>query len=150
MRTATMLGRMIQYATELHSGQFDKAGLPYILHPLTVMHFVMKQYPDDEELLCIAIGHDLLEDTSAKLTDIVHMSSIRVADGIDALTKYSNQNYEEYKEKVFANRDAMIVKLSDLRHNSDIRRLRDITARDLERTNRYMSFYDELKRRLSK
>lgn len=45
--------------------------------------------------------------------------SPRVVAGIVALTKWPNQSYDEYKQALFASRDAMLVKLCDLRHNSD-------------------------------
>jgi len=146
MKKGTMISVMIDYAVNMHSGQHDKSGMPYILHPLKVMHYLKT---DDEELMCIAIGHDLLEDTGASERDILNMTSERVCDAIKALTKYTGQTYEEYKEAVFANKDAMLVKLADLRHNSDIRRLKGVTEKDIQRLDRYCKFYNEIKERLS-
>lgn len=145
-----MLSDMITYATNAHNGQFDKQGMPYILHPLTVMHYVMKHHPIDEELLCIAIGHDLFEDTGSSEYEVLKMTNHRVVAGMLALTKHNDQTYEEYKEAVFSNRDAMIVKLADLRHNSDIRRLKGVEEKDIKRLDRYIKFYNEIKERLSK
>ena len=44
-----------------------------------------------------------------------------------------------------SNRDSVIVKMADLRHNSDIRRLKGVTEKDIQRMVKYMNFYQELK-----
>lgn len=139
--TGQMLSRMISLATERHAGQFDKGGRPYILHPLTVMH---RLRTDDEELQCIAVGHDLLEDTRTTLGELVAMFNDRVALGIVALTKRHRESPDEYRARVKSNPDAVRVKIEDLRHNSDIRRLKGVTAKDIARMVRYHEFYLEL------
>ena len=55
-----------------------------------------------------------------------------------------NQSYFEYKETVFSNYDSMRVKMADLTHNSDIRRLKGITEKDRARMAKYHEFYMEL------
>ena len=55
------------------------------------------------------------------------------------------QTFEQYKEQVKANHDAVLVKMADLRHNSDIRRLKGVTQKDIERVARYHQFYLELR-----
>lgn len=140
-----MLSAMLVIATNGHAGQFDKAGLPYILHPLKVFHYLKS---DDEELGCIAIGHDLFEDTDVTAQQLREAGvSERVIDGIYALTKMPGETLAEYKAKVKANPDAILVKMSDLRHNSDIRRLHSMTVtdKDVKRTVKYIEFYQELK-----
>lgn len=142
-----LLNKMIVLATNAHAGQFDKGGKPYILHPLKVMELTGST---DEEVLCIAVGHDLLEDT--KVT-IFHLRAIgmtdRIIEGIVALTKMSGESYEEYKQGVLENADARIVKKADLRHNSDITRLKGVTEKDIARVGRYMKFYDEIEKTTS-
>lgn len=137
-----MLSKMIMLATSAHYGQFDKSGLPYILHPLKVMHYLKTE---DEELQCIAIGHDLLEDTRITEEIILARSSQRVLDGIKALTKYKGESQEEYEKRVLQSKDAMKVKLCDLRHNSDIRRLKGVEPKDLSRLDKYCKFYNKIK-----
>ena len=134
------LMQMLSLVALAHDYQFDKAGKPYILHCLTVMHFVQS---DDEDLLCIALGHDLLEDTDVDYQYLVFNFNKRIADGILALTK--STDYDAYKEQVKANKDAVIVKMADLRHNSDISRLKGVTEKDIARTAKYLQFYEELK-----
>ena len=138
-----MLSKMISLAIERHAGQFDKGGRPYILHPLTVMH---RLRTDDEELQCIAVGHDLVEDTGITAPDLLSMGfSERVVNGIMALTKHDHNSESAYRAKVRSNPDAIRVKIEDLRHNSDIRRLKGVTEKDVARMVRYHEFYLELK-----
>lgn len=141
-----LLSNMLVCATNAHAGQFDKGGAPYILHPLRVMY---KLKSADEELQCIALGHDIIEDTAVTyeyLRDIGMTE--RVIEGIKALTKFDGQTYDEYKQAVFARRDSMLVKMSDLRDNSDLRRLKGVTEKDLERIVKYTIFYKEIQDRL--
>lgn len=146
MKKGEMLAQMLHIATSAHHGQFDRGGNPYILHPLKVMHYLKS---DDEELQCIALGHDVIEDTSVTYQDLRDAGiSQRVINGIAALTKQPGQTYEEYKQCVFANEDAMRVKMADLRHNTDIRRLKGVTEKDIARIAKYQMFYMELKARL--
>ena len=137
-----MLSKMIALAANAHACQTDKAGKAYILHPLKVMHYLKTE---DEELMCIAVGHDLCEDTAVTFLDLHKaLFSERVIEGIRALTKQRGESYEEYKTKVKSNKDAILVKMADLRHNSDLRRLKGVTEKDVARTARYMQFYKEL------
>lgn len=138
-----MLSKMISLATERHAGQFDKGGRPYILHPLTVMH---RLRTDDEELQCIAVGHDLIEDTATTSLELRELGfSERVVVGIQDLTKFDSQGTADYRATVKSNPDAVRVKIEDLRHNSDIRRLKGVTEKDVARMVRYHEFYTELR-----
>ena len=142
MNKGEMLNKMLVLATNRHACQFDKGGNPYILHPLKVMYYLKS---DDEELQCIALAHDLVEDTDTTFTELRELGfSERVIAGIDAVTKRRGETYEEYKARVKANPDAVDVKMCDLRHNSDIRRLKGVTEKDIARAAKYHAFYLEL------
>jgi len=148
MKRGEMLGKMLLIATNAHAGQFDRGGAPYILHPLKVMHYLKSE---DEELQCIALGHDVVEDTDVTYAELREAGiSDRVINGIAALTKQKGETYFEYQSKVFANTDAMKVKLCDLRHNTDIRRLKGVTEKDIERIAKYQRFYMEIQLVLKK
>jgi (p)ppGpp synthase/HD superfamily hydrolase len=111
------------------------------------MHYLKT---DDEELQCIGLGHDVIEDTSVTYKDLREAGMTdRIINGIRALTKLPGQTLEEYKEGVFANVDAMRVKLSDLRHNTDIRRLKGVTEKDLQRMAKYHVFFLEIELKLA-
>ena len=136
----TMLSNMLMLATYKHAGQVDKSGQPYILHPLTVMQLL---YTDDEELQCIALGHDLIEDTGTTTQDLENLGfSTRVVEGIWALTRSPGQLYSLYQLQVMANPDAIRVKLCDLQHNLDPSR-KYILPFSLKQ--RYINFMHELR-----
>jgi len=142
MRKGEMLSVMIVFAVNGHAGQFDKAGLPYILHPLKVMHYLRSE---DEELQCMAVGHDLFEDTDVTAAQLRDAGvSERVIAGIYSVTRMPGESEEEYRAKVMSNEDGVDVKLADLRHNSDIRRMKGSTEKDVRRTVKYLKFYEEL------
>lgn len=146
-RKGELLNKMLVLATNAHAGQFDKGGKPYILHPLKVMHYLRSE---DEELQCIALGHDIVEDTGVTYLQLKEEGfTERIIEGIRALTKVPGETYDEYKEKVFANEDAMRVKMADLRHNTDIRRLKGVTEKDIARVAKYHMFYLEIKSKLA-
>jgi len=148
MKNGEMLGKMLVMAAVAHDGQFDKGGKPYILHCLQVMHNLKS---DDEELQCIALGHDIIEDTKTTWHDLEEAGfSKRVVSGIRAMTKQNGYSYDEYKLQVFANKDAMKVKIADLMHNSDIRRLKGVTEKDINRMAKYHRFYLEIQTKLDK
>lgn len=137
------LAAAIQFATNKHAGQFDKGGKPYILHCLEVMHYTKSE---DENVLCTAVLHDVVEDTDATYKDLYDIAMTSdVVDAVFALTKQRGQAYAEYKLAVKANAIARIVKMADLRHNSDLRRLKGVTEKDVARVIKYMQFYQELK-----
>lgn len=146
MKRGEMLDKAIHLATNAHHGQFDKGGKPYILHPLRVMSFLKT---DDEELQCMALLHDVIEDTPTTYNELLEAGmTMRVCEGIMALTKERGYTYDQYKAKVFANRDAMQVKLADLRHNTDVRRLKGVSEKDIQRMAKYHEFYLQLQQRL--
>lgn len=142
MDKGELLNKMLVLATTRHAGQFDRGGNPYILHPLKVMYYLKS---NDEELQCIALAHDLVEDTDTTYDELRSMGfTERVIEGIAALTKLPGESYDQYKERVKANPDAIKVKMADLRHNTDIRRLKGVTEKDLARVEKYQRFYLEL------
>lgn len=94
--------------------------------------------------------HDVLEDSSVTAEDLLAAGMThRIVSGVQCLTKIKGESYENYKLRVFASVDAMQVKLADLRHNSDIRRLKGVTQKDLDRIAKYHIFFLEISHRLS-
>lgn len=143
MKKGEMLSAAIVLATNAHAGQFDRGGNPYILHPLRVMSFIKEK---DEELQCAAVIHDVIEDTKITWQDLRDAGiSERVIKTVALLTKFPGQTYEEYVAGLKTSKDAMIVKMADLRHNSDLRRLRGVSEKDIARMTKYQTLYFELK-----
>lgn len=136
---AQELALAIKIAAEGHLNQRDKGGNPYILHPLKVMHYLKT---DDFQLMAIAALHDVVEDTPLEIVDLVCMGfSNRVKDAVLLLTKRDGQTPEEYFQGIAKSYDATRVKLADLRHNSDVRRLKGLSDKDLLRVRKYHDMY---------
>jgi (p)ppGpp synthase/HD superfamily hydrolase len=139
---------MLLLVTTRFDGVFDKSGQPYILHLLKVMHYCKT---DDEELQCIALGHDFVEDIfpNDHLAGYALLRregfSERVIQGIRRMTKVEGETEEAYIAKVSESIDSITVKLADLRHNSDIRRLKGLREKDFERMQKYHRMYLKLK-----
>ncbi len=147
MKKGELLDKAIVIATNAHHGQFDKGGKPYILHPLAVMNMLATE---DEELMAIGLLHDVIEDTKVTYKDLRDAGMTeRVIDGIRGMTKLPGQTLEEYKEQVFDNIDTMKTKACDLRHNSDFRRLKGVSEKDIERMAKYQVFYFQIQQKLN-
>lgn len=143
----SLLSKMLLLSVTRHDGQFDLSGKPYILHPLKVMHYMKT---DDEIINCVALGHDLIEDTNTTYQELRELKfPEEVIEAIRCLTKVPGETYEEYKAKVMSNVIAMKVKSrGDLRHNTDIRRLKGVTEKDIRRIEKYHKFYLEIEEKL--
>jgi (p)ppGpp synthase/HD superfamily hydrolase len=134
------LERAIQIAAEAHAGQVDKAGAPYILHPLRVM-FRVESY---EERI-VAVLHDVVEDSRWTLDDLrAEGFSDAVVNSVDALTRRTDESYMEFVRRAGRDPAGRRVKLADLADNSDISRLSSPTDADVARLERYRRAIDEL------
>ena len=142
-----VLGRMIALMATKHAGQIHKAERPYILHPIAVMNMLSAEYPDDYELMCIGIGHDGVEDTKTTYKELYELGCTdRIVNGIKAMTRLPGQTQEEYQLGVLENPDAIKVKMKDIIHNSDIRRLKGLEDKDFARAQKYQKFYIRLRK----
>jgi len=134
-----MLGKAIALAAEVHSDQLDKAGKAYILHPIRMM---MRLRTNDEDLMAIAILHDVVEDSHITLDDLFKMGfSFRVVNGVDGLTRRKDESYDQFIRRAAQNEDSRLIKIEDLRDNSDITRLKGIGKKDIERMEKYHRAY---------
>lgn len=125
--------RAIAIASSGHQGQRDKAGQPYILHPLRVM-FRMSSSTE----MIVAVLHDLLEDTHWTLELLKQEGfSDTVLNAIDQLTRKQNESYEGFIERVGKDPLASRVKLADLEDNMDITRFGSLTQKDMDRLEKY-------------
>lgn len=130
----------ILIATRAHQGQTDKAGLPYILHPLRLM---LKQ--DNLEAMITAVLHDVVEDTDLSLEHIAEYGfSSSVLDALRLLTHDKSTPYQEYIEAIAGNSLARQVKQADLLDNMDLSRLPSPQEKDFLRIEKYKSAYQYL------
>ena len=129
-----------EIAKKAHLGQIDKAGEDYIKHPEKVASFV-----NSDEEKAVAYLHDVIEDTELTLEDLREYGfSEEVLEAVDVITKKKGQDYQTYLNSVKENKLARVVKLADLRHNSDLTRLINITEKDIERKEKYQKAIDFL------
>jgi (p)ppGpp synthase/HD superfamily hydrolase len=138
-----MLATAIAFSADKHKGQFDRGGMPYILHPLRVMYYLKT---DDMELMCIAVLHDVVEDCGVTYADLrtIGMSE-RVIAGVKGMTKVPGETEDEAFVRLTSNRDTILVKKEDLRHNMDARRLKEISPKASARMDKYCKLYWALK-----
>lgn len=106
------LSAAIKIAVDAHSGQNDKAGQPYILHPLRVMQMV-----DDDECRIVAVLHDAVEDGGVGLGDVLALFGETIWSAVDAVTRREGELYLDYVRRAGSNEIGKIVKLADLKDN---------------------------------
>src|SRR5690349_12469488 len=86
------LEEAIRIAVEAHRGQKDRAGAPYILHPLRMM---LRVQTDAERMA--AVLHDVVEDTDWTLDALrEHGFPDEVVTAVDHLTRREGESYEEF------------------------------------------------------
>lgn len=136
-----ILDRAIAIATSAHEGQVDKAGKPYIEHPMRVMNMGKTV----EEKIA-GVLHDVVEDSDWTF-EMLEKEGIPkdVMDALRCVTKLSeDEDYDHFIERVKTNPLAVKVKLNDLKDNMDITRLGEVTEKDLARLNKYIRAYRQL------
>ena len=137
------LGTAIAITSEAFKDRTDKGGKPYILHCLHVMNKL--KYENDEDLMMAAVLHDIVEDTDYDLNDLRELGfNERVVTLVMLLTHWPDQDYQEYIERIKKNADATKIKIQDLRHNSDITRIKGLREKDFKRIEKYHNAYNFL------
>ena len=131
-----------------HANQYDKAGLPYVFHP---WHVAENQ--KDENRTVVALLHDVAEDTDMTLENIEAKGfNKEIMEALKVLKHDDDVDYFDYIKGLSNNPIAVDVKLADLRHNSDLSRLKEITPTDIKRKEKYEKCieYLELKKKTMK
>lgn len=137
----TLLEKALKIATKAHEGQTDKAGAPYIFHPIRVSN----RCSTDEERIT-ALLHDTIEDTEVTAEYLLMEGFPRnIVDAILSVTRNENESYEDFIKRSRLNPTGRQVKLHDLEDNMDITRLNELTEKDVYRLNKYLKAYRYLK-----
>jgi (p)ppGpp synthase/HD superfamily hydrolase len=127
------LERAIAIAAEAHAGQVDKAGQPYILHPLRVM---LRVASDHERMA--AVLHDVVEDTGVSLPQLAAEGfAPQVVAAVEALTKRPGESRVDAAQRAAADPIARKVKLADNAENMDLTRIPHPSERDYARVEEY-------------
>jgi len=112
-----MTKKAMRIAYEAHHGQVDKSGVPYVFHPLHLAESM-----EDEISCCVALLHDVVEDTDITLEDLAQVFPAEVVEAVALLTHAEDVDYFDYVRKIKTNPIAKTVKLADLAHNMDASR----------------------------
>ena len=124
----------IQIACEFHGGQLDKAGFPYIFHPLRVMENV-----NGIQQKMAAVLHDTVEDTELTI-DVLRERGCPapVVGAVEVLSKRKGEDHDRYLLRVIesGNTIAIPVKWADIMDNSDPRRLQYLPVEDQQRLSK--------------
>ncbi|PKM64596.1 MAG: GTP pyrophosphokinase [Firmicutes bacterium HGW-Firmicutes-20] len=121
-----------ELAVNLHRGQVDKSGKPYIDHLIEVANQV-----EGRDAIMVALLHDAMEDQGVTTKFLMNQDfPTNVIEAIILLTK-TGDDYMSYILKIKENPLARVVKIADMRHNSDLSRLKSISEKDIERKEKY-------------
>ena len=126
----TRLASKIAY--KAHEGQTDKAGVPYIFHPIHIA-----EQMDSEESCVVALLHDVIEDSDITLEILSKYFNDDIITDLRVLTNKENDDYVMYIKRVKTNKLATKVKIKDLEHNRDLTRLDEVTDKDRKRSLKY-------------
>lgn len=119
-------------AYNAHINQIDKAGVPYIFHPI----HLAEQMETEKECI-IALLHDVVEDTDVTFDQLEKEFSNDIIEILKLLTHDKNIDYMEYIKAIKKNPIAKKIKIVDIIHNADETRLDKITERDILRRDKY-------------
>lgn len=128
-----MLEKALILAAKAHTGQVDKGGAPYILHPIRVMLAC-----EGEKEKIVALLHDTLEDTALTAADLRRAGfPEEIVQAVCCLTRGQKEDYMDYIACICENALAARVKYADLQDNLNIRRIPNPTEKDFARIRKY-------------
>ena len=127
--------KAMNIAYKAHEGQFDKCGFPYICHPIhlaeyiitTPVYYANKIIPNDnddyknipEYLTCVALLHDVVEDSDITIEDLSKEFPFIVTQAVDLLTHKPGVDYFDYINEINKNYLAKSIKILDIVHNKN-------------------------------
>jgi len=144
-----LLYKTLEIVLRLFNGKVDKSGIPYIVHLMKVYEGVF-----DYKEKIVALMHDIIEDTSVSLDDLKYLGyDDEVIMMLSYLSKKKGEYYPDYIDRLISSNNIHVlnIKLSDLKHNMDIKRIENPTMNDYERiTSRYMPAYNKIQGKIEK
>ena len=128
-------------AYNAHINQFDRAGVPYIYHPI---HLAEQM---DTEIECVvALLHDVVEDCGITFEQLEIDFPKEIIQVLKLLTRNKEMKYMDYIMEIKKNDIAKKVKIADIKHNADESRLDKITLKDIARRNKYRKALEYLEK----
>lgn len=131
-----LTNKAMKLAYDAHHGQLDVNGVPYIFHP-----YHLAEQMTDEITTCIALLHDVVEDTHVTMEELEAEFPKEVTDVLRLLTHDDSTDYFDYVRALKSNPAALTVKLADLTHNQDESRITDPGAVPPQRLERWRKKY---------
>ena len=122
-----LIKKAYDFAIAHHGDQKRKSGELYIIHPLNVA-YILSTLELDDESICAALLHDVVEDTSATNQDLIDNFGQAIADMVAGVTKLGTLRYSTEEETQVENYRKMflamgkdirviLIKLADRLHN---------------------------------
>ncbi len=122
-----LIKKAYEYAKEHHGNQLRKSGEPYMIHPMQVA-YILSTLELDDETICAALLHDVVEDTPVTHEDIVNEFGETIAQMVAGVTKLGKLRYSTVEEQQVENYRKMflamgkdirviLIKLADRLHN---------------------------------
>ena len=122
-----LIKKAYNYAKNNHGEQLRMSGEPYMIHPVNVA-YILSTLEMDDETICAALLHDVVEDTSKTHEDLVKDFGNSIADMVAGVTKLGTLRYETAQEQQVENYRKMflamgkdirviLIKLADKLHN---------------------------------
>ncbi len=137
MRYTEKTKRAMNLCFDAHKNQFDKGGTPYVFHP----YHLAEQF-NDENLICVALLHDVLEDNPNYSINLIRDEfGSEISSAIEAITRKENEKYSDYIDRVSKNELARLVKVEDLLHNLNKKRIEECSEFTLEKRYLYAYYY---------
>lgn len=116
-----MLRNIVQiaeaFARAAHAGVTRRDGAPYITHPAAVARMLQDMGASDT-VIAAAWLHDVVEDTSWTIFDLLLVFPFEVVEIVDAVTHIDGEEYQEGIYRTCMVPGAVMVKLADNLHNS--------------------------------
>ena len=136
-----LFDRAMQIAIRAHMGQKDKAGRDYVMHPIRVA-----ERCKDPRAKIVALLHDTIEDTPVT-AEYLRGEGFpnEIILGVLSVTKRDDEEeYGDFVARAAENAIGREVKIADLEDNMDIRRLKEINDKDVERLRKYLRAWQYL------
>lgn len=125
--------KAMKISFEAHKNQVDKNGIPYIYHPIH-----LAEQMEDENTICVALLHDVVEDTDITFEELQKMGfNDDIIEALKLMTHDERVPYMDYVREIKNNSIAAKVKMADLKHNSDLTRLDVIDEKAKQRVEKY-------------
>ncbi len=133
-----LTNKAMQIAYMAHHGQTDCNGIPYVFHP-----YHLAEQMDDEISCCVALLHDVAEDTEVTLDELGKDFPQEIIEALKLLTHEKDTDYFDYVRRIKDNPIAKKVKLADLAHNMDRTRIVDCSVVSAEKLAKWDEKYSK-------